>query len=306
MKRKFGTEEYRASGLVKFLDRWVANITHFEENFENYRTLTEMPGVMQKMIEREQKRVDGLFEEAKKIEERVEKKYELSTAIKTAEELEKEKENTTAQMRSHIEQYRTILEERKSLDTAQDPFQVEAVQRLKAVYEGEDISSLRERARKTKTREDDQIVDQIELADGRISSLKEQAEEAKKTQNISARRLSGLEKIKTYFSNRNYDSSRSDFDSDFEIGNWLNRYLTGKCSSDEIIRKLDENHHKKPDPSTYHSSRSSYGYKSDGWRSSSGSSFGSGFGSSSSSSSSGFGTSGGFSSGGSFRTTGGF
>ena len=51
-RRKFGTPEYRATGLVRFLDRKVARLIEFDEARRNYAVLIELPARLREHADR--------------------------------------------------------------------------------------------------------------------------------------------------------------------------------------------------------------------------------------------------------------
>ena len=51
-RRKFGTPEYRAKGLVRYLDRKVARLIEFDGARRNYAVLIELPARLREHAER--------------------------------------------------------------------------------------------------------------------------------------------------------------------------------------------------------------------------------------------------------------
>ena len=135
--------------------------------------------------------------------------------------------------------------------------------------------------------------------DSKIKDLKSKAKLVINSRDEKKTKLDGLRTIETEFSRRNYNSSRSYFDGEFDLNTFIIGYLAGSYSHSDILDNMGSHRHLKPEESYSYSSSSSSSSSSHSSSSSFGS--GSGFGGSDSFSSGvGFGGGGGFSSGSGF------
>lgn len=296
VNRKFGANEYEGKGLVATLDSWVAKKVGFEEAKKCFDFLQAMPELMQIKVDKEQEELDVVLGKMQAIEKGVSDKYGLPKVIEEGKKLGEERERVIGQVKQEDMNYAGYSQQRKDLDTKKDPYHVEAIQKLKSFLKGETIQELKEKASSTPRTEDDKLVSRLEEIDSSVRELKDKSKTTRTTRDSVEKKLSGLKEIKSRFTSKDYESSRSYFDNDFDINSLLIGYLAGRYTQDSIDSAIEESQHLRP-IETYHSS-SDYSYSSRRDSDDSGShSSGSGFGGGGFSSGGGFGGGGGFSSG---------
>ena len=270
VNRNFGTSEYTKKGIFAQLDSWVAGVVNYSENKRNYDFLMTMPELMHAKIEGQQEEVKKLETQVKKIEKEAEDRHGLTKILEEGEENTKTRKGVIESIGKIDEKYSEYTNERKELDNSKDEFHQEAVKKLKDYLKGASITELKEKARATSGTADDKLVGRIEEIDLRVRTLKDEAKGYKQSRDILADKISGLNRIKTKFSNEDYEGSRSYFN-DINVNSLLLGYLAGQHSENHVWSNLEENHHFRQ----VHHSSSSYSSSYDSSSSSSDSSFGS-------------------------------
>ena len=287
--RKYGTEHYLASGLVRKMDNLVAKVVNYERLKKNSEEMGTAHYEMQKVVEQRQTDLDLLVQQIASIEEETSLEMGLIGATEEYRAKVLAKDNKNSEVEQNNQAFVRYTAEDKQLEDTQGRYYGEAIQEILKLLKNESMHKLKERARDTQSPRDDKIVDRIEEIDGMTEGIENRIKDLRKDQYKLDEQISGLESIKRKITYNSFDSSRSYFDH-FNMDALLVGYLAGRESSSSVWRTIDRNHHERPRPS--YQSSSSY---------SSPSSFssGSGFGGGGFSSGGGFGG-GGFSSGSGF------
>ncbi len=297
VNRGYGTSRYApAMGIARRLDDWVAKMVEYKQAKPNYDFLCSMPEAIESEINARQKDLDAVVQQLAQMEQRAADKNGLTNVLQEGKALLLKREEVVAALGKTDGEFGMYSRERKELDSTKDPYHRDALTKLKAYLKGETITELKKRAKSTPSPDDDGLVDKIEAIDLNIKQGKQKAKKIQQDQASLTEIMSGLKKISKRYADREYESSRSYFDTSFSVNGFLLGYLSGRISLDEANRTLDQHHHFKPRES--YSSYSSGSYTSSSGYTS-GSHSGSGFGGGGSSSSGGFGG-GGFSGGGGF------
>jgi len=295
----YGTPEYRAGSIRKRLDSRVANIINYKDNKLNYDFLTSMPKLMEAKVKEREHELETILKLIEEIEGEVAEEHGLTKKVGEIDKLTKKRNKLISELEDNGKAAQVYSAERTALDGTKDPYHQQALGRLKDYLKGKTIYDLKELASSTRTREDDDIVQSIGDIDSKIKDLKSKAKLVINSRDEKKTKLDGLRTIETEFSRRNYNSSRSYFDGEFDLNTFIIGYLAGSYSHSDILDNMGSHRHLKPEESYSYSSSSSSSSSSHSSSSSFGS--GSGFGGSDSfSSGGGFGGGGGFSSGSGF------
>ncbi|MFA6088280.1 MAG: hypothetical protein WC755_00320 [Candidatus Woesearchaeota archaeon] len=279
---KFGNNNKR---LAK--DAKVAKVIDFSAQKQTYDMLTQMPELLKQRNGKRQQEIDNLIEKLTATEKEAEDRYKLTPVLQKIEALLEERKKYQSHIQEHTSNYEQYSAQRKELDGKKDPFHAQAIAELKKYLKGDDLSRLRELARSTDGNEDDIIVERMGEIDGEIRQLKDLAKSIISKREEVSEKVKGLSNIANRFSSNDYESSRSYFDSSFNVNSLVTGYLLGKMNESSIWSKIDNEHHRRPAESYHSSNYSSYGGSSSYGSSSHSSSFGS-FGGGGHSSSGGF------------------
>jgi chromosome segregation ATPase len=290
LNRKFGTEEYHKKGLIKNLDSWVSKKVDYAVSKRNYDFLKTMPELMEIEIKNRQEAFEDLVSKIRKKEKEVADNYGLTTVIEEGTALLKKRDDLIGLIAKINEEYKNYSSERKESDSTKDSYHQEAIQKLKAFLKGDDISDLKQKAKSTPGSEDDQLVARLEEIDGDVRGFKDKSKGLKKERDALQEKLSALSDMERKYRSNDYESSRSQFPSGFDIDALIIGYILGRNSIDSVWDTIKNKQDFEEDHSYSYSSSSSDDHHSSG-------SFGSGFGGGSHSSGGGFG--GGFHSSGS-------
>lgn len=294
LEREFGTSLYLRSGLTARLDNWVASLIDYKKQQRNYDFLQSMPEAIKEEIERQQQSLDKVVAELRATETGVEQKYGLPAVLQEGNTRASNKERILKRLQEEEQNTKSYLQERKESDSSKDKYHRGALDKLKAYLKGQDLAELKKRARATPDTRDDGFVEKIEQIDAQVKDLKAKSKGTQKKQSGLAERSEGLQRISRRYSQQDYESRRSYFDSGFDVNNFVTGYMLGRYSEHDVNHNIDSHQHWRPQE-TYASSHSYSGSSHSSHSSSSDSGFGGG----------GFDSGGGFGGGG-FSTGGGF
>ena len=287
-QRRYMTPDYRANGIIRSLDGWVARLIDYRENRADYHMLNELPL-------RLREHADQAAEEAKRqqqalqtLERQTAEKDGVGTLQSALEKSETQLQQINGEIETHEKRYQELLGQKAGFAAGEDKYTQKAVEVLVAELEREDTIELYRQAQATPRPEDDVIVMQLhklqqeeQETNKRISGLKADRQQQRKA-------LEELTKLRSKFRRSNYDARHSSFPSNLGLGILLGEMLRGGRSSGSAWDRIGGTQKwDLPDIG---------GFGGSGGGSSGGGGFG-GFG--------GFGSGGGFGGGG-FRTGGGF
>lgn len=293
LNRSYGSNEYSATGITRMLDEWVARRIDFRKAKQNYDFLNSMPELVENAIEQHQKIINVLVQKVEDCEKESANNHGFTRVLIDGEKIATSRRALISGIEKNNHEYEQYAAQLKDVENTKGTYHKEAVEKLKGYLKGDAVADLKRRASETPSPEDDNLVDKIEQIDNSVRDLKNKAKQTKIKQKELDEKLRGLNKIDGHYRTNDYDSSRSYFDSGFDINTFLIGYLAGRHTDNSVITSMASHHRFKP-RETYSSSSSRSG-------SSSSSSWDSGFGSSGGfSSGGGFGGGGGFSSGGGF------
>ncbi len=261
-KRSFGTDSYAGSGIRRRLDNWVARLVNYKENGPKYDFLRQMPAAIEEEIARQQESLDAVIMKLQGVEQEASTRLGLAGVISEGKLLEEKRQKVMQDISYETDAFKRYAQERDSLNSIKGKYHQQALGKLREYLTGSAIDELKRRAEETPDQRDDHLVDTIKGIDAKIKELKQSAKKVQQEQADLSKKLKGLREISSNYTGRDYESSRSYFDSGFDINPLLIGYLAGRLSSTQVITNIDSSHHFRP-RQTY-SSSSSYSSSSGG------------------------------------------
>ncbi len=209
--RKYGTSEYEATGVVRWLDDWVARLVDYPDARANFTMLTEIPerlaehaGRLKKSLQVEQNALQKI--EGEKIREIVGAELENRML-----ELRKQRDASTANLEILNAEVIETDNQLKSYAEGQDASFREAIESTTSFLEGQSLSALLDDARQTSDPGDDKIVALIGNLAGSITSLEELAKTKSDALEAAFARKQELLRIAAGFRRAGYDEPGSVF-----------------------------------------------------------------------------------------------
>jgi len=227
----YGTGSYRANNLVRYLDSLVANLIGFSKARPNFAMLNEIPLRLREHAERQianaqaaEAELDALEVSAidaaggKPLRQAMEASQKQIDALDAEIVATEDRRDETARLLGQLSQ-------------GGNPAFEGALSELAAALGREDMRTLLEDARRTRSGQDDTIVAQIDDARARAKEEETETRELnERLKTLSARRRE-LEDIQWEFKKQRFDDPRSNFGEDRLVGDLLNDFLRGGISA---------------------------------------------------------------------------
>lgn len=274
LDRRFGTPEYHAGRVTRWLDAWVARRCNFIENHRQHVLLSQMQDALGVRVQR----IGATLEQLEKLERTLRLVVEKDQGlIALNERLEKLQDTLTA-MKNEARRIGLQLQAFAQGEDEDARHVREAI--VKALRKAS-FETLRARVRETQTDEDDRMLEQIDRLQAEIVQHAERIEALSDKRRVAEENRDRAKRIERRLRDRMVSNERYRIDSGFNTNDLIQGYVLGRLSESDVFRETDRNIRRAPEQSSY-SSSSSFG---------------------GSSSSSGFSSSGSFGGGGSYSTS---
>ena len=227
----YGTTNYRANNLVRYLDGLVAGLVRFHKTRPNFAMLNEIPLRLREHAERQITLAHAAETELDALE---------TAAIDVAGGKPMRDAMMAAQQQIAALDAQIVASEDQRDDSAKavaalsqgiNPAFETALAELATALGREDIQSLLADARRTRTGQDDTIVAQIDDARARAKEEDQETREQKERLKTLAARRRELEDIQWEFKKQHFDDPRSTFREDRLVGDLLDDFLRGGISA---------------------------------------------------------------------------
>ncbi len=229
-RRGFGTPEYRARGIIRRLDRWVARLVNFNKNRQSYNFLRATPELMSAEVERRRERFNTLMRAIEAIEDAIADEVGLTAILRQGNEVG-DRRGATLKTISEVESDRTRIEnELSSLEEQENEYYVAGVNRLTEFLGSMEESALAVRTRATPQQKDDAIFREIQSCNQQLRDARQQSREDRETLDLWHEKISGLDDVARQFRSAEFDSRRSFFSRRLNVEEEIDRYLQGQNS----------------------------------------------------------------------------
>lgn len=303
--RGYGTADYKGSGLIRMLDRWVSRLISFDGARRNYFMLLEIPKRLKDHVAAMQQKADADLEAVVALEETARQASDVPQLEADHKDMRETIDGIDADIAKLGEVEKALMQRRAVFLNGTDEHYTRAVAEVASGLEDDSLAQLKRAAFMTPEPEDEKIVARLQQIDFEFDEIADDKPSLSKMQMAADERVHELLEMKNKFQSKRFDDYTSEFDDDSLFKTLLAEFVRGAISSGRYWDMLDRNHRRRakkskpnfgsgkfrfPGPTTFPGSRSG----------------GSSWGSSGGSSRSGGGGFGGGSSGGGFRTGGGF
>jgi hypothetical protein len=225
-ERGYGTRNYRANNLVRWLDGMVAGLVGYPEARPNFAMLNEIPLRLREHAEAQRAKAEAAVAEVTALQEAA---VDVAGGKPIREALTAARARITA-----IDGEIVAIEDARDdaakaqRDLAQgDPAFAGALTGLAESLGRADIQTLLAEARATRTPEDDAILKQIDDARVRAREEEDESKDHKARLKTLAMRRRELEDIQYEFKKQGFDRPESTFRQDSLVGDVLTDFLRG-------------------------------------------------------------------------------
>jgi hypothetical protein len=232
--RGYGTSRYRAGPLVRLLDGWVARVDEFEPLRQNYWMLNELPARFDEHAKRMRTQAEEDVAAVRALESAAadaagvpDRRRTLGAAADALAALDKKIADQEAAVRA-------LVDKRAAFAAGQDDISRECTRLLSDTLRGEQMRTLRERASRTPTPEDDAAVDQLTVIRTELPRLQDETSRYSSLHDAHSDRTEKLEEIRKRFKEHRFDAVSSEFVNGALIGALLGQLLSGTLGVPDI------------------------------------------------------------------------
>ena len=247
-RRKMGTPEYQASGIVRMLDEWVAGLVRYTDVRANYAILTEIPVRLRAHAEDVRKQVAEAKASLDELE--AEKTRELAGGDLIAE-LKRERERQTGlnqQLEKITSELAEVGNQLKLYAKGDDQSFIAAVAAYASFLEREPLRRLMADAATTETKEDDQAVEQVRGLAGALERIEAaNVSRRRRLDQLSERKME-LQRLASNFRRQRYDDVGSEFDDNPRVDDLLQMLLRGAITAAEYWYRMQQQQHWRTRP----------------------------------------------------------
>ena len=231
--RKFGTSAYQATGLVRYLDEWVAGLIGYADARANYAMLTEIPIRLRAHAEQLSK---AAFDAKAKLDEIEKAKTEELAGSALIIELKQAREAQSDQNRKLQVATAELTETGNQLRhyaKGEDQSLKDAIKGYSVFLEKENLQRLMSDAFATRTRDDDVLVERLRDLRVELESLEERNEKRRQSLDEIIEKRRELMRLSANFRREHYEDTGSTFSEDPDLEDLLKLLLRGAISAAE-------------------------------------------------------------------------
>ncbi|MGE3819434.1 MAG: hypothetical protein AB7I30_08365 [Isosphaeraceae bacterium] len=219
--RGFATDSYRAKGLIRSLDRWVARLIGYDEARNGYEFLRKTPELVDAEVARRRSQFTELMRQVEAGQAEAADQAGLTAVLREGDALGTQRDGLVQERDPLVKRTRAIQEELTELDRRHDRFYKEAIARFRDFLSDTRLALLEQRARQTPDPKDDAIVADVAEIDNQIEALRPRLAELANRRHATVALRDSLDRLVQRYRQAEFDSQRSYFPDSFDVHAWL-------------------------------------------------------------------------------------
>ena len=243
---RFGTADYEAGFLAKFFDRMIAKKVGYPDARANYAMLNEIPKRLREHAERCKLAVATEKQGLAKAEADALSEVGAGNLVAKVDKARQDLLDAERDLSAR----RTALAEFESRTSAgaEDPAYEQAVSILAEADARDDIQQLYADAAKTRTKDDERVVKQIEAIDAKLARAEQEIEGIRAEARDIARRRADIERERDHFRKNGYDNPYGGFGNENVLGQILGGVLQGAIQGSILRDALRDGYRQRDNP----------------------------------------------------------
>ena len=272
--RGYGTPAYRAGKLVRWLDGWAAGQCNFTENRRQQALLEQMGPAIDARAKRLQEDLDGMLRLINRISADAENALGLTKDDQALEAAQ-------ARLTELKGQARTLRAALKNFADEEDEIARSIKDGIRAAMKNESKVALRRRIKRSESKEDDALLDQIDAIEATLSQHEARIDALQAKRRVIKENRDRAKRIERKMRERFRSGSQYRVDRRLDLEGLITGYALGTLSESQVLNQAAREIRREDPPASSYgsssSSSSSFGGSSSGFSSSD--SFGGGGGS---------------------------
>ena len=232
--RGFGTSQYRAGALTRLFDRWAARVCDYEPLRRDYWMLSELPARMDEHAARMRALADEDVAAVQALEQKAADAAGVPKCGRALEEAQKSLADADKTIEDRDAELDALVDKRASFASGEDDLSRRCTALLSDTFRREKMKTLRERANRTATADDDKAVDELTAIRVEIPRLEDAVARYKALHDTHRERTVKIEEIRKRFKEHRFDAVSSEFVNSALITTLLAQLLAGQLGVPDI------------------------------------------------------------------------
>jgi len=240
-RRGFGTTEYKAGAIARFIDSWVAKLIDYEKSRINFWNLNEIP-------KRLAQHAEHVISEADTATQAVQD-FELNAmnvaGITLLNEQHEQQREGLDEFDDKLEKMEMSLSQslkrRATFIAGDDEYLQKILTQLTSVIQHDDLRSIHRYVQATVSPTDDQYVIELQAVNDRLDGVEDDLSDVRTLYDKRIVRLKELENVRRNFKSSRYDDVRSGFGNKALVAGALSQFLQGLVSGSDVWRVIQRN-----------------------------------------------------------------
>lgn len=237
-KRKYGTADYSANTLTRYLDNWVEGLCNYNQYRVNYWTLLEIPKRLRSHADGARSNSDQAVEELTAIErDRAQQAGlpELQNGHAQAQQAVDVIDDDIVRQEENLNQ---LLKQRTQYIEARDSYMEQSLQMLSAALKNKTVYELNDAVHQTVSYQDDMVVRELAELQEQHNDLADELRDHRQMHEAKLDRLQKMESVRRQFKDHRFDDVRSGFGNENLIASMFGQFASGLINSGELWRVL--------------------------------------------------------------------
>ena len=244
--RHYGTPQYRAWPVTRWLDTKVARLVDFEDARANYARLQEIPVRLREHAEQKKRDAEAAFEVLRGLDEQAREHDGVVALEASREQQQAGLDEIDARIEEAAERYGELLARKEDFAVGEDEHYRKAVGYVASELRRDDTRELRRDAMATPFPDDDLVVNRLFEREHQVQQLETSLNELKRALRQQHEKLQELESLRADFRHRRYDQSGYSFSDGTLIAAMLGNFLNGMLDRDSLWRVLEQQQRYRP------------------------------------------------------------
>ena len=245
-ERRYGTPQYRAWPLTRWLDGKVARLIDYQDARANYARLQEIPLRLREYAEQRKRDAEAAFAVLREMDERARERDGVVALEVNRDEEQAALEAVDARIEKANDQYGRLLERKEDFAAGEDEHYRKAVDYVASELRRDATSELRRDAMATPFADDDLIVNRLFEREQHVQQVETSLNELRRALRQKHDRLRELQSLRADFRRRRYDQSGYSFSDGSLIAAMLGSFLEGMLDRDSLWRVLEQQQRYRP------------------------------------------------------------
>ena len=245
-ERHYGTPQYQAWPVTRWLDTRIARLVGYEDARANYARLQEIPVRLREHAEEKKRDAEAAFAVLRGLDEKARQQDGVVALEAARDEEQAALEAVDARIEEAAGRYRQLLERKEAFAKGEDEHYRKAVDYVASELRREEMRELRRDAMATPFPDDDLIVNRLFEREQQVQQLETSLNELKTALRQQHKKLQELESLRSDFRRRRYDQAGYSFSDGSLIAAMLGSFLNGMLDHDSLWRVLQQQQRYRP------------------------------------------------------------